>query len=468
MSTPTNDERRPPISPSTKAQRRSIISVMPNASQLNAENVDIRVAEGNISSTSGTASSKVNLTFNVIRYDSSSGAQEGLNRGEDLNAPGASVVATLIGLVRSGFGFLASTPGKEKQRTPLTPAQPDSTQGCRGLAYANEIELMDIDQIHVTKRPTASHDVYVNTLLAKGLGLPCWEPRPSDPPNQPRGVVPGDVGMYTTEGGFQRVFNLWVDKARICDIEPTCGLHVACRGLNGAHRTISDYRRNKTVITHGVSAETPLNKQASTRSSASADILHEFTCLLAPGAILAMPTGADKEEAEDIIEMEEYIRVHAEGIYRHTNSLRRIGDDMALYIITGCIKSDAWAAAAYTEKNDYGQTSLQLVSILPSLETGGVAPEYQWTKQGMSEARWGTSSQNEFLSRVKGGETEKNDLGGRRSSDSGPGNSPHTPNRFGGVDNTSGGAEAGSSSSTGAHTVFRLDDHSDNTARQGS
>jgi hypothetical protein len=199
-----------------------------------------------------------------------------------------------------------------------------------------------------------------------------------------------------------------------------------------------------------------------------------------------MPTGADKEEAEDIIEMEEYIRVHAEGIYRHANSLRRIGDDMALYIITGCIKSDAWSAAAYTEKNDYGQTSLQLVSILPSLETGGVAPEYQWTKQGMSEARWGTSGQNEvkdqslflvgfkvafspqFLSRVKGGETEKNDLGGRRSSDSGPGNSPHTPNRFGGVDNTSGGAEAGSSSSTGAHTVFRLDDHSDNTARQGS
>jgi hypothetical protein len=44
---------------------------------------------------------------------------------------------------------------------------------------------------------------------------------PLEDPSQPRGVVPGDVGTYTVESGFRKLFNLLEDALIIHEIAQT-------------------------------------------------------------------------------------------------------------------------------------------------------------------------------------------------------------------------------------------------------
>lgn len=122
--------------------------------------------------------------------------------------------------------------------------------------------------------------------------------------------------------------------------------------------------------------------------------MHEFLCHSTPGAILAMTSSAELVATNDINMMRTYIIQHAEAIYRHTNGIRRIGDRESLYIITGCVKTDAWAMAAYREHMQPPHNVLQLVRRPPSL-SGRQTPSssYQWTRQGSSRARLGDSAE---------------------------------------------------------------------------
>lgn len=52
-------------------------------------------------------------------------------------------------------------------------------------------------------------------------------------------------------------------------------------------------------------------------------------------------------EDHDQAAVREYICQNAGGIFKYANSIRPIGDDEALYIITGSIKSESWALAAF-------------------------------------------------------------------------------------------------------------------------
>lgn len=58
-------------------------------------------------------------------------------------------------------------------------------------------------------------EVYIRKMLHAGKGLPCWKPEPREPLNHGEGVIPGDVGIFSVEGGFRKVFNLWDDEILI-------------------------------------------------------------------------------------------------------------------------------------------------------------------------------------------------------------------------------------------------------------
>jgi hypothetical protein len=122
-------------------------------------------------------------------------------------------------------------------------------------------------------------------------------------------------------------------------------------------------------------------------------VLYEFVCDSSSGAILATPTSADKDEAEDTIEMERFVRTHAEAIYRHANAIRLIGEASSLYVVTDCIKSDTWAMAAYKGEMNSNRNTLELVAVSQSSDGGSdCVPTYKWTKRGSAHARWGGSS----------------------------------------------------------------------------
>jgi hypothetical protein len=49
-------------------------------------------------------------------------------------------------------------------------------------------------------------------MLASGNGLACWQPRPQAPIKDGEGVIPGDVGIFSVQEGFQKLFNIWDDE----------------------------------------------------------------------------------------------------------------------------------------------------------------------------------------------------------------------------------------------------------------
>lgn len=71
------------------------------------------------------------------------------------------------------------------------------------------------DDSNVPPTKKTSGEVYVYTMLHAGQGLPCWKPRPREPLRAGEGVTPGDVGVFSVEGGFKKIFNLWEDEVAI-------------------------------------------------------------------------------------------------------------------------------------------------------------------------------------------------------------------------------------------------------------
>ena len=49
-------------------------------------------------------------------------------------------------------------------------------------------------------------------MLGFGLGLACWKPGPQGRIVRRQGSIPGDVGTFSPEGGFKRLFNIWDDE----------------------------------------------------------------------------------------------------------------------------------------------------------------------------------------------------------------------------------------------------------------
>lgn len=79
--------------------------------------------------------------------------------------------------------------------------------------------------------------------------------------------------------------------------------------------------------------------------------------------------------------MESYINQHVEVIYRHCH--RRLGAKDSLYIITGCIKTDLWALAAYQEMEGDGSHHNRLLQLSRAAASVPNRPSsaYHWTQQ---------------------------------------------------------------------------------------
>jgi hypothetical protein len=84
--------------------------------------------------------------------------------------------------------------------------------------------------------------------------------------------------------------------------------------------------------------------------------------------------------------MQQYIVQHAHAIYRHAKNW--LGENESLYVITGCVKSESWAIAAYNRQMDRGHNILRLA---PGTNADS---EHQWTAQGSAcSAHSGRSDQ---------------------------------------------------------------------------
>lgn len=71
------------------------------------------------------------------------------------------------------------------------------------------------DLATASRTPTSKGEAYVTSMLFSGKGLALWQPRPRYPIKDGEGVMLGDVGLYSVQEGFQKIFNLWDDEAAI-------------------------------------------------------------------------------------------------------------------------------------------------------------------------------------------------------------------------------------------------------------
>ncbi|KAF6751708.1 hypothetical protein DFP72DRAFT_1135563, partial [Ephemerocybe angulata] len=255
-----------------------------------------------------------------------------------------------------------------------TLAAPSSQAGVKDIDLSS---LEDYGTSLAGLQGLTTPEIYVRSLLNSGKGLACWEPGPQPSVNK-QGIVPGDVGTYSAEDGFKKTFNLWSDdlsmRASACGFgaddyqSPEMNIVLRPRRL----------REGDTVV-NGASSKTHIFVSDSGQRQISA---FEFHCQAQEGAILAITSAADLEEVKDHAALREYIIEHAETIYKYANSVRRLGQEESLYIVTGCIKSDAWAAAAYSGYMIPPHDVLCLVQFGSSSP-----PSYAWTERGSSEAR---------------------------------------------------------------------------------
>jgi hypothetical protein len=107
--------------------------------------------------------------------------------------------------------------------------------------------------------------------------------------------------------------------------------------------------------------------------------------------VLACTSSADLEELVHPIPLRDFLVQNAGIIYQHANSVRRVADEDSLYIISGCIKSDSWALAAY--KNPAPATDDVLKLVRKTTENQILqTPQFFWTHRGTAEAHSGFTS----------------------------------------------------------------------------
>ncbi|KAJ3503000.1 hypothetical protein NMY22_g18399 [Coprinellus aureogranulatus] len=257
-----------------------------------------------------------------------------------------------------------------------------------------EPSIDDLEIPAVQIQNLTNPEVYVRKL-SPGRGLACWRPEPFHPLVGERGIVPGDVGTYTPEDGFRKSFNIWDDAASI---------RASALSLNKRAYLLPPsqliYQTAKLdvgdIISEGVSSRPTVCTVGRVKFISSCD----FKCPDEQGAVLVLTSPADLEEIRDQAALHDWLLKHIRLICKFANLKCRIGRDDSLYIVTGCIKSDSWALAAYKKSMEPPDHTIRLERD----DMDDPHSLYSWTERGQHvEARsskilpGGLKSQSLFL-----------------------------------------------------------------------
>ncbi|KAJ3535850.1 hypothetical protein NMY22_g6296 [Coprinellus aureogranulatus] len=214
----------------------------------------------------------------------------------------------------------ASHPSKGSQAnlaggcfSPPYNAQPEDASE---LSSAEDLDPRLFQSSHLT-----TPQVYVRSMLKAGEGLACWRPRPVVPHCGPKGVVPGDVGTYSADGGFKKIFNIWEDENKICpiDLSGSDVFRLPSRVIAVDPEAIPQ----GFTITEGVdsSENYMITTQGSLPGLIRSNSSYEFRCWpdAQQGAIFVATTSAEREELLNYAGLREYILRHPLHIYLHAN-----------------------------------------------------------------------------------------------------------------------------------------------------
>lgn len=229
-------------------------------------------------------------------------------------------------------------------------------------------------------------EIYLCSLLGSGRGLPCWQPKPQSTlrTGKERGVVPGDVGIYSVEEGFQKLFNLWEDGAAI---QERARLLDETYELPGRAVTIDidEVSEGDIIASPGISSHMV------DRADGLGPAQVKFRCESRQGAVVIPTSAAESEELTSHNVLRNTLIQSAGLLYMHAKSLCEMDNGESLYIVTGAIKCESWALAAFREPLLHYPLRLDNKPA-PGRRCGRVAPS-SWARQRQwsYEARVGIS-----------------------------------------------------------------------------
>ncbi|TFK31042.1 hypothetical protein BDQ12DRAFT_619677, partial [Crucibulum laeve] len=202
--------------------------------------------------------------------------------------------------------------------------------------------------------------IYVEQMIPSRMGYPLWTPSPSASlplTYQMKGISVGDIGIITTpHGGFDYIFNIWLDSANFNGQIPpkiTEKYPYFCNQFHAISRGSIIGNINKTT--------------GKTSFTCKRDI---------PGAILFLPDGASHENFQD--DLTDYISQHAESWFLHVKTAKQRNiNQKSLYLITGCTKTKTWGIVSYHENDSADKVTLKFKKV--SCSDG---PQYTWQENG--------------------------------------------------------------------------------------
>ncbi|PBK85476.1 hypothetical protein ARMGADRAFT_973446, partial [Armillaria gallica] len=194
----------------------------------------------------------------------------------------------------------------------------------------------------------SAHALYTRLLLSRDHGYPLWVPEPDyglPPAYIKRGIWVGDVGIKRNDGGFDFIFNAF--------LEADDPVHEG-----GVPQNFSPLRTESPNPIRTIYFQHP--KDSSLSSVAGRGAGFEFSTSKDQAAFLMLPDGATRYDYKDLLSMRNYALDHAHEWYKYINScLGREALNGSLCFITGCDKTTAWGSAAMSKPSDVPKFSIK-------------------------------------------------------------------------------------------------------------
>ncbi|KAF5389029.1 hypothetical protein D9757_005019 [Collybiopsis confluens] len=235
--------------------------------------------------------------------------------------------------------------------------------GTRAMQHV--ISYLCVDPVLTTSLPVCppksqfmcsnASEVYARLLLPHGHGYPLWIPEPNanlPPAYLSHGIKIGDIGLVTSDGAFDFLFNIFLSGAHVINRGRVPERFIELARRERSLRETSQMHRPGLPICSSGTDVAMLEAAASVPIPGvplmiGAGIELNFT--QSRGAVLMLPTGASRVDYGDIAGMRKYAAENAESWYQYVNgpSLGREAQNGSLYLITGYDKTSTWENAAF-------------------------------------------------------------------------------------------------------------------------
>ncbi|KAF8991768.1 hypothetical protein BDQ17DRAFT_270246 [Cyathus striatus] len=226
----------------------------------------------------------------------------------------------------------------------------------------------------------SSCEVYVESMFPLKKGYPLFFPQPDQ--NLPKeyrqkGVSHEDVGIITSDGAFDFLFNIWYsaqDPINPNDL-PENFVSLSPSGSETLFQLVVNYDghlSNMDIV--------------SEESENTSDI--SYTCKSGDkGSLLSLPYGAYQEDLKSQLDLKEFISKNAISWYRYALAKGRDIDRHSLCLVTGSIKSSSWGIATF-DKSVAERSSMLVIGESHRVDR----PSLKWKKTGgASSSRTGPS-----------------------------------------------------------------------------